>query len=105
MRFQLQTNRSRNLLGVRSSDWYQTKALGLYFLFDIIFFVFRKLSVSKVGENKPNLDQISHQLTVSDHWQMWVLARAEQYIAEYQISEIRSSRVLNYSLEARAHQI
>ena len=65
MRFQLQTNRSRNLLGVRSSDWYQTKALGLYFLFVKVFFVFRKFSVSKVWKDNLTLDQILDHLQTS----------------------------------------
>ena len=67
MRFQLQTNRSRNLLGVRSSDWYQTKALGLYFFFVCIFFVFRKCSVSKVWKDNLTLDQILDHLQTSSH--------------------------------------
>ena len=65
MRFQLQTKRSRNLLGVRSSDWYQTKALGLYFLFVKVFFVFRKISVSKFWKYNLILDQILDHLQSS----------------------------------------
>ena len=90
--FNLQLNRSRSLLGVRSSDWYQTKAVGLYFFFVRIFFVFRKFSVSKVWKDNLTLDQILDHLQTSSP--RIRLARAvppinyEQKISKYRICEL-----------------
>ena len=61
---QLQCGRSPNLLGVRSSDWYHNKAHGLYFHFLKTFFVFKTKVVTKSGQNRVTLDQISDQF----HW-------------------------------------
>ena len=66
IRFQIQMDRSSSLFRVRSSDWYQTKAFGLYFLVQKKFFVFGHFSFSKFGENKLTLDQISINFSVPD---------------------------------------
>jgi len=69
--FRFQTDRSSNLLRVRSSDWYQTKALGLYFHTDKLVLVFRKVPLSKLRQNQLTLDRISDQFRHAILNQMW----------------------------------
>ena len=64
-------DRSSSLLGVRSSDWYQTKALGLYFHAGKLVFVFRKVPLSKLRQNQLTLDRISEQFRHAILNQMW----------------------------------
>ena len=59
--FLFQMDRSSSLLRVRSSDWYQTKALDLYFHTGKLVFVFRKISLSKLRQHQLTLDRISDQ--------------------------------------------
>ena len=54
---ELQTNRSRKLLGVWCWDWYQNKAGELYFLFFLYTFIVIWFSTSMFSKNKTSTSQ------------------------------------------------